>query len=442
MNVQTSSWTPILAGIPEGSISRQLFFLIYINDLGSNLSSTVKLFADDTSVFSIVHDVDLSSKQLNDDLKKVSDWVYQWKMSFNPDLSKQAQEVIFSRKASRVDHPVVTFNNSPLAHTPCQKHLGLYLDERLNFSHHIKEKISKACKGIGVIRKLHYILPRHSLLTIYKSFIRPHLDYGDIIYDQPNNQAFSNKLEAVQYNAALAITGAIRGTSRIKIYQELGLESLKSCIWFRHLCYFYKIKNYGFPGYLFKLIPLDTHSYNTRFSENITTYCCRTDIFKHSFFPWTIVEWNKLDFQCRKATYVFRKHLLKSIRPLSKPIYDINNPPGVRLLTRLRLGLSHLNEHRFNHNFEGCINPLCTCTLEVESTNHFFLHCHYYNNIRKTLLDDLRVINVNILKLSENALTDLLLYGDASFDKIRNKMILTASIKFIVDSDRFTGSIF
>ena len=104
-------------------------------------------------------------------------------MSFNPDLSKQAQEVIFSRKASRVDHPVVTFNNSPVARTPCQKHLGLYLDERLNFSHHIKEKISKACKGIGVIRKLHYILPRHSLLTIYKSFIRPHLDYGDIIYD-------------------------------------------------------------------------------------------------------------------------------------------------------------------------------------------------------------------------------------------------------------------
>ena len=156
-----------------------------------------------------------------------------------------------------------------------------------------------------------------------------------------------------------------------------------------------------------------------------------------------IIEWNKLNFQCRKATYnVFRKHLLKSIRPLSKPIYDINNPPGVRLLIRLRLGLSHLNEHRFNHNFEGCINPLCTCTLEVESTTYFFLHCHYYNNIRKTLLDNFRVINVKILKLSENALTDLALYGEASFDKIQSKMILTASIKFIVDSDRFAGFIF
>ena len=72
--------------------------------------------------------------------------------------------------------------------------------------------MSKACKGIDVIGKLHYVLPRHSLLSIYKSFIKPHLHYGDIIYDQPNNQAFSNKLEAVQYNAALAIIGVIRGT--------------------------------------------------------------------------------------------------------------------------------------------------------------------------------------------------------------------------------------
>ena len=159
-----------------------LFFLIYINDLCHNLSSTVKLFADDTSVFSIVHDIDSSTKQLNDDLKKISDWAYQWKMSFNPDLSKQAREVIFSCKSSRVDHPSVTFNNSSVARTSYQKHLGLHLDEKLNFSHHIKEKISKACKGIRVIRKLHYVLPRLSLLTIYNSFTRPHLDYGDIIY--------------------------------------------------------------------------------------------------------------------------------------------------------------------------------------------------------------------------------------------------------------------
>ena len=95
-----------------------------------------------------------------------------------------------------------------------------------------------------------------------------------------------------------------------------------------------------------------------------------------------------------------------------------------------------------NHNFDNCINPSHTCTQEIESTTHFFLHCHFYRNIRKTLLDDLNVINFNISNFSETALTDLLLYGKSSFDKIQNKKILTASIKYIVDSERFTGSIF
>ena len=88
LNGQTSSWSQILAGVPQDSILGPLLCLIYINDLGNNLSSTVKQFADHKSIFSIVHDIDLSSKQLNDDLKKASDWAYHWKMSFNPDLSK------------------------------------------------------------------------------------------------------------------------------------------------------------------------------------------------------------------------------------------------------------------------------------------------------------------------------------------------------------------
>ena len=98
-------------------------------------------------------------------------------MIFNPDLSKQAQEVIFSRKTNKISHPTTTFNTVPVARTSCQKHLGLHLDEKLNFSQHINIKNSKANKGIGTIKRLSHILPRKSLLTIYKSFIGPHLDY-------------------------------------------------------------------------------------------------------------------------------------------------------------------------------------------------------------------------------------------------------------------------
>ena len=86
--------------------------------------------------------------------------------------------------------------------------------------------MNNVMKGIGLLRKLRSILPRTSLLTIYKSFIRPHLDYGDVVYDQPSNDALSNKLETVRYNAALAIMRAVKGTSRKKLYQELGLYLL------------------------------------------------------------------------------------------------------------------------------------------------------------------------------------------------------------------------
>ena len=110
----------------------------------------------------------------------------------------------------------------------------MYLDEKLNFLQHIKEKTSKLNRGIGVIEKLRHILPRHSLITIYKSFVRPHLDCCDIIYGQPNNESFCNKIE---YNAVLAVTGAIRGTSQTKLYHELGLQSLKFRRWMRRLLY-------------------------------------------------------------------------------------------------------------------------------------------------------------------------------------------------------------
>ena len=138
-----------------------------------------------------------------------------WKMIFNPDLSKQPQEVIFSRKTCKINQPNTTFNTIPVARTPYQKHLDLYPDEKLNFNHHINVKLSKALQGIGIIKGLSHIPPRISLITICKSFIRPDLDYCDVIYEQPDNESFRWIIERIEYNAALGITGAIRETSQI-----------------------------------------------------------------------------------------------------------------------------------------------------------------------------------------------------------------------------------
>ena len=121
MNGQTSLWEPVLTGVPQGSILGPLLFLIYVNNLSKDLSS-VKLFADDTSIFSTVQDIKHSTDQLNRDLDLISNWARQWKMLFNPDPQKQVQEVIFSRKTIKAPHLSVVFNNVPVVQSSCQKH--------------------------------------------------------------------------------------------------------------------------------------------------------------------------------------------------------------------------------------------------------------------------------------------------------------------------------
>ena len=137
-----------------------------------------------------------------------------------------------------------------------------------------------------MIKKLRHILPRKSLFTIYKVFLRPLFDYGDIIYSQPHNESFCEKLESVQYKAALAITGVIQGTSRDKIYEELGLESLRARRWCkRHSCMF-KIMKEEAIDYLMNLIPKRNLTIRTR-NSHISIFRCRADYFKYSFFPST-----------------------------------------------------------------------------------------------------------------------------------------------------------
>ena len=119
------------------------------------------------------------------------------------------------------------FNQKLVKSSSTHKHLRMVSDTELDFSLHLKNVQNKVNKTIGLLRKLQDTLPRTSLITIFKSFIRPHLDYGDIIYDRAYNTSFHQNIESIQYNAALAITGAVRGTSREKLYQELGVESFQ-----------------------------------------------------------------------------------------------------------------------------------------------------------------------------------------------------------------------
>ena len=170
-------------------------------------------------------------------------------------------------------------------------------------------------------------------------FARPHLDYGDIIYDQTFNESFHQRIESIQYNTAIAITGAIRGTSSKKLYQELGLESLRSRRSLRKLCLFYKIYKNKSPSYLYDLISDKGKFYSTRSSQidNISIIKTKSNFFRNSFFPSTITEWNKLDYDIRNSDSlnVFNLSLLKFVRPVANSVFAISNPYGLKLLTKI-----------------------------------------------------------------------------------------------------------
>ena len=139
--------------------------------------------------------------------------------------------------------------------------------------------------------------------------------------------------------------------------------------------------------YLLRILPSVSKAYNTRTNDKIPLFSGNHNYFINSFFPSTVIEWNNLDLKIRnsKTFSVFRKNNLKFIRPSSNSICNCHSPKGIRLITRLRLGLSHLREHEFRHNFQDTLNAICSCRDEIETTIHYLLHCPNYLDERRTL---------------------------------------------------------
>ena len=131
---------------------------------------------------------------------------------------------------------------------------------------------------------------------------------------------------------------------------------------------------------------------------------CKSEYFKNSFILTVIYEWNKLDPDIHSSSLcnLFCNTLLKFIRPVQRKTFNINDSVGVKLLTRLCLGFSHLCEHKFRHGFRDILNPLCPCSINAKTTAHYFLHCHFYNANRSTLMNELNEIVISFSTLNEN----------------------------------------
>ena len=192
-------------------------------------------------------------------------------MILNPDPSKQAQEVIISSKRSKDYHPPLSFNDYQMNVVNSHKHIGLILDEKLKFSEHGRAAIVKVKRGIGIIRLLSKYASRDTLDQMYKLFVRQHFDYGDVIYHD-QIMSLSRKLESIQYEAALAVSRAWKGTNTDKLPEELGWETLGNRRCYRRLCLFYKIVNNQPPEYLRDYVPDENRNYNQLRHINVFIY--------------------------------------------------------------------------------------------------------------------------------------------------------------------------
>ena len=218
------------------------------------------------------------------------------------------------------------------------------------------------------------------------------MDYRDVVYDYPGNASLVQKLESVRYNASLAIAGCFRSTSRDKLYFQLGLESSANRRFYRRLV-FYKIVNKKAPQYLIDYLQTqDLASNNLRKRPAICPFDVRTERYHNSFFLYCISQWNNLDSRIRNLPSIatFKRAILDFICPVPTPMFKTYKQSGFAFLTRLKVGFSHLREHKFRHGFLDIVDPICSGrTNAVENTEHYFLHCSNFANQRTVLFDDL-----------------------------------------------------
>ena len=204
---------------------------------------------------------------------------------------------------------------------------------------------------------------------------------------------------------------------------------------------FFKLTKTKSPKYLVNNISNVKSTYRTRNTENIPQLHVRHTFFRNSYFPSIATEWNNLDKSIRnsKSFSIFRKNILKFIRPSSNSIFNRHNPRGVKLLTRLRLGLSHLRDNKFKHSFQDSLNPVYNCGTDVETTTHFFLHCLFFSGGRLILsINNIRNFDNNVLNLNAMILDFQKCYYLLSLlSHYKNTSILNTTIEYVASSKRF-----
>ena len=444
VNGQTDDWSTTNAGVPQGSILGPLLFLVFINDITTNIESDIHLFADDTSLMDIVEHHQTSYAKINRDLHRLSNWAAKWLVTFNATKTVYLQ---ISRKQNPAPKPVLMLNGVQIREVKSHKHLGLTFNNTLSWSDHIGSLTTKANRCVGLLRKISRDVPRQCLEILYKSMIRPILEYAGVIFDGSADK-YLDRLEAVQRQAALSCTGAYRHTSHERLLEELGWPPLLSRRKQHRMNLMFKIQHNLTPEYLKTICPLLTRertNYDLRTGMNITTPLPKTATYQKSFVPQTINDWNNLAVAIRELPSIdsFKYYQKKTCGFKTNSLYHHSSSSAAINHTRIRLGLSGLSAQRFDYNHIN--DPRClTCGANNEDITHYFMLCPTYSGPRPEFLtgicDLLSGNNIEIDFRSRpfrNFFLETIIKGTACLDNKVIAKIFQITHKFINESKRF-----
>ncbi len=358
-----------------------------------------------------------------------------WKININP---TKTVCMLFSKKANPDNNFVVKLNNDIIKLSTHHKHLGLWLTNNVSWKKHISEIATKARKRLGCLKLHSFRMSRRSLELCYLTFVRPVMEYGNVMYDSASDEDL-NILSEIEKDAMRTITGARKKCNLDKLYKEFKWPTLAVRRANQKITTLGKIIIKNYPPYLVRDLPTFYRDSRTNRKNTFATPTCTKDYYVKSFIPSSIALWNDLPYNVRTCqSYDSLKNRIKSMSLNNVPDYYYHGSRLCNILhCRLRLGCSNLNADKYLIGISN--TDLCDCG-ERETAEHYLLDCGIELEKRVKMLDSI----LDVLKnkgLSDDRIdqifgADLLLYGSGELDINENTSIFEAVQLFLWESDR------
>ena len=437
-----SSPAKIHSGCPQGSVLGPLLAIMYLNDLSDKIENPALFYADDTSLYSSYsHDNPDDRRSLQKDLDAITQYGKDWAITFN---AKKTVQLCFTNKRDK-DNLSLTFEGQDIPTATYHKHLGLTLSTDLHFHDHINNIIRTVNMLLGPIYPIAKFLPRPILASIYTTYIRPHFDYCDIIYDGNLTATDTNRLQTLQNRCARLVTGTLFRTSTTALLDDLGWERLDTRRLVHKLLFFHRLyyNNPPLPSYVTDMLTDTRHDatgLGLRNATQLTIPPTRLTSFHRSYIPATIRQWNLLPSALRSTTSHtdFARQVWQRFGAPEPPTsYSYGTKLNNIHHTRLRVGLTTLNAHLFQLCLPDTKSPSCRCGYHSEDTSHYTLWCPLYHSHRLTLFKEIHTILPNFKHLSPSDKLDTLLFCK-NVDKNKQLHITHLFQTYIARTQRFS----